>query len=188
MATSATATTAPPRVNRKALAVGLAVVLPLLAILVSNLGRDPHAVRSPLVGRPAPDFALPAVDGGGTLSLAALRGKPVVINFWATWCVPCYQEHPALTSAARAMGNDVQFLGVVYDDEEAKVREFLRERGSTYPSLLDDGGRTAIAYGVYGVPETYFIDPRGRIVEKYVGPLDPSTIATLVAKASAGPR
>jgi cytochrome c biogenesis protein CcmG/thiol:disulfide interchange protein DsbE len=169
--------------NRKALALGLVVVLPLLAILVMNLGRDPHSVRSPLVGRPAPAFALPVVGGGDPVRLDALRGKPVVVNFWATWCVPCYQEHPALTGAARAMGDDVQFLGVVYEDEEAKVRAFLAERGSTYPTLLDEGGRTAIAYGVYGVPETYFIDPAGRIVEKYVGPLDRSTISRLVARA-----
>jgi cytochrome c biogenesis protein CcmG/thiol:disulfide interchange protein DsbE len=184
-AAAAAASAPPARINRKALVLGLVLVLPLLAVLVFNLGRDPHSVRSPLVGRPAPDFALPAVSGGPVVSLGDLRGKPVVLNFWATWCVPCYQEHPALTSAARSLGDDVQFLGVVYDDEEARVREFLRERGSTYPSLLDPGGRTAIAYGVYGVPETYFIDPAGRIAEKYVGPLDPPTIAALLHKTRA---
>jgi cytochrome c biogenesis protein CcmG/thiol:disulfide interchange protein DsbE len=175
-------------VNRKALVVGLLVVLPLLAVLVANLGRDPHSVRSPLLGQSAPPFELSTVEGGAEISLESLRGKSVVMNFWATWCVPCFQEHPALTAAARAMGQDVQFLGVVYEDEEARVRAFLAERGTTYPSLLDPGGRTAIAYGVYGVPETYFIDPAGRVVEKYVGPLDPETIARLVAKASAGAR
>ena len=118
------------------------------------------------------------------ISLESLRGKPVVMNFWATWCVPCYQEHPALVGAARALGKDVQFLGVVYEDDEARVGAFLEKRGSAYPSLLDDGGRTAIAYGVAGVPETFFIDAAGRVVEKYVGPLDPETIARLVAKAS----
>ena len=97
--------------NRKALVAGLLVVLPLLAILVANLGRDPHSVRSPLIGRTAPAFALPPVDGGHPVTLESLKGKPVVINFWATWCVPCYQEHPALNGAAQAMQGDVQFLG-----------------------------------------------------------------------------
>ena len=177
-----------PRINRVALGMGLAVVLPLLAILVSNLGRDPHAVRSPLIGRPAPSFSLTPVGGGPPVSLESLRGRPVVINFWATWCVPCFQEHPALQGAARAMGSDVQFLGVVYEDDEARVRSFLAERGQAYPSLLDDGARTAIAYGVAGVPETYFIDAAGRISAKYSLPLDPQTIVQLVAQAKAGAR
>jgi cytochrome c biogenesis protein CcmG/thiol:disulfide interchange protein DsbE len=175
-------------VNRAALLLGLVVVLPLLAVLVLNLGRDPHSVRSPLIGRPAPPFALPRVGGGPPVTLESLRGKPVVINFWATWCVPCFQEHPALQGAARAMGRDVQFLGVVYEDDEARVRSFLAEHGQAYPSLLDDGARTAIAYGVAGVPETYFIDPTGRISAKYSLPLDPETIVQLVAQAKAGTR
>ena len=176
------------RINRVALGLGFAVVLPLLAILVLNLGRDPHAVRSPLIGRPAPSFTLTPVGGGPAVSLESLRGKPVVINFWATWCVPCFQEHPALQGAARALGSDVQFLGVVYEDDEARVQSFLAERGQAYPSLLDDGARTAIAYGVAGVPETYFIDAAGRISAKYSLPLDPETIVQLVARAKAGAR
>ena len=188
MATPAPAAIAPSgaRINRRALGLGLAVVLPLLAILVMNLGRDPHSVRSPLIGRPAPAFALSPVGGGAPVTLESLRGKPVVVNFWATWCVPCFQEHPALLAAARRMGGDVQFLGVVYDDEEGKVRSFLAERGQAYPSLLDDGARTAIAYGVAGVPETYFIDPTGRITAKVSQPLDSETILQLVAQARAG--
>jgi cytochrome c biogenesis protein CcmG/thiol:disulfide interchange protein DsbE len=86
------------------------------------------------------------------------------------------------------MGRDVQFLGVVYEDDEARVLSFLAEHGQAYPSLLDDGARTAIAYGVAGVPETYFIDPTGRISAKYSLPLDPETIVQLVAQAKAGTR
>jgi cytochrome c biogenesis protein CcmG/thiol:disulfide interchange protein DsbE len=173
------------RVNTKVLIAGAAVVVPLLVVLILNIRRDPHSVRSPLIGRQAPSFSLPPVAGGAPMSLDSLRGRPVVVNFWATWCVPCFQEHAALSSAAQAL-RDVQFVGVVYEDEEARTRAFLQERPSAYPSLLDADGRTAIAYGVFGVPETFFIDRTGRIVEKYVGPLDQETIAALVAKAKGG--
>jgi len=173
------------RVNPWVLGAGLAVVVPLLAVLVLNLGRDPHSIRSPLVGRAAPAFSLAPVGGGAPVSLASLRGRPVVINFWATWCVPCFEEHAALTAAARTFG-DAQFLGVVYEDDEARTKAFLADRGSSYPALLDPDGRTAIAYGVFGVPETFFIDGAGRIAEKFVGPLNRATIASLIAKAKGG--
>jgi cytochrome c biogenesis protein CcmG/thiol:disulfide interchange protein DsbE len=186
-AASSAGTERAPRINRKVLVAGLAIVLPLLAVLVANLGRDPHSVRSPLVGRPAPAFSLTPVGGGNPVALDSLRGKPVVINFWATWCVPCFQEHPALTEAARSL-RDVQFLGIVYEDEEALTGEFLRQRGSAYPTLMDKDGKAAIAYGVFGVPETFFIGADGRIVEKYVGPLDRGTIVELVARAKGGAR
>ena len=173
------------RVNPWVLGAGLAVVVPLLAVLVMNLGRDPHSIRSPLVGRAAPAFSLAPLGGGAPVSLESLRGRPVVINFWATWCVPCFEEHAALTAAARAFG-EVQFLGVIYEDDEARTQAFLAQRGSSYPALLDPEGRTAIAYGVFGVPETFFIDGAGRIVEKYVGPLNRGTIAALIARAKGG--
>jgi cytochrome c biogenesis protein CcmG/thiol:disulfide interchange protein DsbE len=170
-------------VNAKVLLAGLVVVLPLLLILVANLGRDPHVVTSPLIGRPAPPFMLVPLGGGDPVSLEALRGRVVVLNFWASWCVPCVQEHPALTSAARASGADVVFLGVVYEDEEARAKDFVAEHGSAFPSLMDPDSKTAIAYGIFGVPETYFISPGGTIADKFVGPLSPDTISELVAKA-----
>jgi cytochrome c biogenesis protein CcmG, thiol:disulfide interchange protein DsbE len=173
-----------PRFNTRVLVMGAVVVLPLLVILVLNIDRNPHSVRSPLVGREAPPFSLVPVGGGPSVSLESLRGRPAVLNFWATWCVPCFQEHAALTSAARTMGHDVQFLGIVYQDEEEGIQAYLRRQGQAYPSLMDSDGKVAIAYGVFGVPETYFIDGNGRITDKYVGPLDPPTIATLVARAS----
>ena len=169
--------------NKKVLVVGLAVVLPLIALLVLNLERDPHAIPSPLVGRAAPPFTLAPVGGGEPVSLARLQGRPVVLNFWATWCVPCVQEHPLLLSAARQLGEEVQFLGVVYQDEEETARSWLRRRGSSYPSLVDPQSKTAIAYGIIGVPETYFIDPRGTIVAKHIGPLDSQTLMARLREA-----
>ena len=174
--------------NRKVLAVGAVVVVPLLGLLFANLGRDPHKVDSPLIGKPAPPFTLAPISGGPAVTLDAFRGRAVVLNFWATWCVPCYEEHEALQQGARTMGKDVQFLGVVYEDEEDKVRAFLKQRGSAYPHFLDDGGKTAIAFGVYGVPETYFISPDGVVVDKYVGPLNGSALAALVQRATDGAR
>jgi cytochrome c biogenesis protein CcmG/thiol:disulfide interchange protein DsbE len=174
--------------NRRVLSAGLILVVPLLGVLYANLGRDPHSVDSPLIGRPAPPFSLRPVGGGEPVTLESLRGRPVVVNFWATWCVPCLQEHETLVRGARALGSEVQFLGIVHDDEEQAVQQFLKERGSAYPSLMDDGGRTALAYGIFGVPESYFIDREGLIVSKFVGPLGPDTLAALVRKASGSGR
>lgn len=154
--------------------------------MVVSLGRDPHKVESPLLGRKAPPFSLPAIGSDRTVTLESLRGKTVVLNFWATWCLPCVDEHPVLTAAPRRFGDDVVFLGIVYEDEAPNVQRFLRERGGSYPSLLDDGGKVAIAFGVYGVPETYFISPEGRIVNKYVGPLTPGLLSGFVQEAQAG--
>jgi cytochrome c biogenesis protein CcmG/thiol:disulfide interchange protein DsbE len=168
--------------NRSVLLISLLLAVPLLLVLFMNLGRDPHTVVSPLIGRPAPPFSLPRVAGGPEVSLAALRGKPVVINFWATWCVPCFEEHAVLLQGARA-NPDVQFLGVVYEDEAEQVNAYLQRQGSAFPSLLDPGDRTAIAFGVFGVPETYFVDAAGTIVAKFVGPLSEATLAENLRKA-----
>jgi len=171
--------------NHKVLIGGLVLALSLVGLLFANLGRDPHAVTSPLVGRAAPAFRLKPVGGGPPVDLAQLRGRPVIVNFWATWCVPCFEEHPVLVQAARDLGSSVQILGIVYEDEEERVDGFLRQHGQAYPSLLDLESKTAIAYGVHGVPETYFIDGKGRIVAKKEGPLTPETLTEYLRQASA---
>jgi cytochrome c biogenesis protein CcmG/thiol:disulfide interchange protein DsbE len=163
--------------NRWVLLVGLLVLAPLVAVLYLNIGHDPSAIETPMIGRPAPPFQLRPAGGGAAVSLAGLEGKPVVLNFWATWCVPCAQEHESLVEASRAWQGRVHFLGMVYEDQEDQVLAYLRSRGGPpYPSLMDPDDRTAIAYGISGVPETFFIDAHGRIADKYVGPLRPLDI------------
>jgi len=184
----ATTNQAPPRAfNTRVLLVGLAVVVPLVLLLLLNLGRDPHAIGSPLVGRPAPDFSLQPLDGGEPVTLASLRGRPAVLNFWASWCVPCFQEHPLLVAASRGLGDRVRFVGVIYQDSEEQVRSFLARQGSAYPSLVDPGSRTAIAFGIFGVPETYFLDAEGRITAKHVGPLDAASLRAKLEQAGVTP-
>lgn len=171
--------------NRRALLVGLCLTVPLIGLLLASLGRETHAVRSPLIGRPAPAFSLLPAGGGPRVSLADLRGQPVVLNFWATWCGPCHDEHGILVRAAQALAGRVRFVGVAYEDDEESVRQFVRQNGGGYPSLMDEHGRTAIAYGVYGVPETFFLDAGGRIVAKHTGPLGEAQLAAQLDKAAA---
>lgn len=171
--------------NRVVLLVGSILTAALLVVLFTGLGKDPSAIDSPLVGKPAPPFALKAVGSGQTIDLTKYRGKPLVLNFWATWCRPCWDEHPTLTESAEALGDRVQFIGVVFQDEEAKILDFLRQRGSAYPTVVDDRGKTAIAYGIGGVPETFFLDARGTIVAKHSGPLSPELLQDYVTKAIA---
>jgi cytochrome c biogenesis protein CcmG/thiol:disulfide interchange protein DsbE len=173
-------------INRRVLVVGAVVALPLVGLLLVSLGRNPQRIDSPLVGMPAPFFRLVPAGGGAPVSLDQLRGRPVVLNFWATWCGPCFDEHPVLLDGARRHAGRAQFLGAIYDDEEAPIVAFLKQHGSAYPTLVDGGGRTAIAYGVYGVPETFFISPTGTITDKYVGPLTSEKLDELLARAGEG--
>ena len=168
--------------NKKVLIIGLAVILPLLGILLIGLGNDPTKIRSPLIGKAAPEFTLRDVSTGEIVSLESARGKPMVVNFWATWCVPCYAEHPYLVEAANRYGSQAMFVGVVYEDEEEAINRFLRQYGRAYPALQDADGRAAIAYGVYGVPETFFIDSSGTIVAKHEGPLDATALREYLAQ------
>ena len=171
------------RVNWMIVAIGAAIVLPLVAVLASGFNKDPHALPSMLEGRVAPPFALHTLEGA-PVDLPSLAGTPVILNFWSTWCQPCRFEHPYLQESARAFP-DVRFFGILYGDEAEKARRYLRQQGSAYPTLDDPGGRVAIEYGVAGVPETFFIDRHGKILHKFSGPLPPDVIRAYVAELRA---
>ncbi|XXF80876.1 redoxin domain-containing protein [Myxococcaceae bacterium GXIMD 01537] len=159
-------------------ALAFAVVcLALLGVLYKGFGRNPHEVPFMFQGQPAPDFTLRTLEGNEEVSLEKLRGRPVVINFWASWCGPCKIEHPVLEWGAREYGGRAQFLGVVFEDTDDNARKFLRQMGESFPQLSDPRSRTSVRYGVAGVPETYFIDAQGTIRGKHVGPIDPETLA-----------
>jgi cytochrome c biogenesis protein CcmG, thiol:disulfide interchange protein DsbE len=162
--------------------IGLGVALPLIGLLGFGLTRDPTTIDSPLPGKPAPDFDLARMTGGGSLNLSQLRGKVVIVNFWASWCIPCRSEHPLLSMAHRRWAPEgVQFIGIVYNDTPDNARAWLQEMGGEeWPTLLDPGGRTAIEFGVYGVPETFIIDPDGIVVHKQLSVITPEVVAQFV--------
>jgi cytochrome c biogenesis protein CcmG/thiol:disulfide interchange protein DsbE len=129
---------------------------------------------------------LPLFDGG-VLRLDQLRGKVVLLNFWASWCVPCREEARDLEAAWHTYKTqDVIFIGVNIQDKEPDARAFLDEFGITYPNGIDHGSKIAIDYGVYGVPETFFIDRNGRITYKHIGALGTGLIARKIDQTIRG--
>jgi cytochrome c biogenesis protein CcmG/thiol:disulfide interchange protein DsbE len=149
-----------------------AAVLPVLALLAYGFWTNPREIPSPLLGRAATPFALTTFDKA-PLALEDLRGKIVVLNFWASWCIPaCYDEAPALERTWLAYKDKgVVVVGVNVQDTEAPAKKFLARFGHSFPNAPDPKGHVAVDYGVYGVPETFFIDRRGRVRFKHVGAL-----------------
>jgi cytochrome c biogenesis protein CcmG/thiol:disulfide interchange protein DsbE len=149
--------------------VPLAAV-PVLALLAYGFRVNPRDIPSPLVGRPAAAFALTTFDGAPR-DLAALRGRVVVLNFWASWCYPaCYEEAPVLERGWRAYKDrGVVVLGVDIQDKDEAALKFIKQFSLTFPNAPDRAGKVSVDYGVYGVPETFFIDREGRIRVKHVG-------------------
>jgi cytochrome c biogenesis protein CcmG/thiol:disulfide interchange protein DsbE len=150
--------------------VALAAVAGLLGLLVWRLT---HQSKPPKIGGPAPVFTARRMDGAGSFDLASLRGKPVVVNFWASWCDPCKQEAKALEQAWRQYRRQgVVFVGIDYHDVTGDARRFLEHHGVTYLSVLDGSGQIGDRYGLTGVPETFFVDRRGRLVGDHIlGPI-----------------
>jgi cytochrome c biogenesis protein CcmG, thiol:disulfide interchange protein DsbE len=168
-----------------ALVVGSTAVL-----LGAGLGHDPNKLPDVLEGRPAPEFDLATVDGSRRVRLADLRGQVVVLNFWASWCSACRQEEPALRDAfERYRDRGVTVLGVSFQDSATDAIAYALAHRVTWPLLSDPGSRTGLAYGVTGLPETYFIAPDGRVARKVAAPVTTGLIEQEVARAlgRAGP-
>ena len=167
------------------LSVGLAL------IFATRFGEDPGLVPSPLLGRPAPSLDLPLLDGSGTFDAASLRDKVVVVNFFASWCAPCREEQPDLAAAADAFADrGVVVVEIAYQDQAASAFEFLDEFGRSEAAvyLADPGSRAAIAYGVFGIPETFFIAGDGTVVGKAIGATDALTLGTTIDAVLRGER
>lgn len=163
-----------------------ASAIPVLALLAYGLTRDPNRIESPLPGRQAFDFAAPTLEGD-TLRLSDLGGRVVILNFWASWCLACIDEHAYLVEASRRYPeSEVQVLGVVYQDRPENARRWMSRMGGDWPSVIDRSSRIAIDYGVYGVPETYFIGKDGRIAYKQIGPVDGELLTTWIERLRSG--
>lgn len=158
-------------------------VVLLVALLWFGFGRDPSIVPDPLVDKPAPDFSL-ASTSGQTVRLQSLRGRPVVLNFFASWCVACKLEEHYLVQADRKWGKRVTLVGVIYQDSSSDAAAFTRDHGGRWTDLVDPGAVTAINFGVTGVPETFFINQRGVIVYHTVSLL-PAALQAGITKALA---
>ncbi len=153
--------------------IPLVLFVILVIFLAIGLGRDPHEVPSPLIGKAAPTFQLPQLkDPGKSFSAQQMRGKVWLLNVWASWCVSCREEHPLLLDYARSAA--VPIYGLNYKDKREDALEWLEQLGDPYVlSAADEDGRVAIDYGVYGAPETYLIDRDGVIRFKQVGAVTP---------------
>lgn len=174
--------------NWKRASTATVVAIPIIALLGFGMTRDPKDIPSPLPGRAAPPFSLAVfAEGvgaqhrasGDTIRLAEHSGEVVVLNFWASWCLACRDEHATLSQVAEAYaGRGAKFYGVLYNDVPANGTRWISEMGGqSYPSLEDPRTRTAIDYGLYGVPETFFIGRDGKVAYKYVGPIPATVLA-----------
>lgn len=151
-------------------AIPIVLTLCVLALLGFGLTHDPREVPSPLIGKPAPAFALPGLGGTpASLSAADLQGRPVLVNFFASWCAGCRVEHPLLMQLAQ---QGVEIVGIDYKDAEADATAWLARHGNPYRVVaVDLQGAAGLDWGVYGVPETYVLGSDGSILYKHIGPV-----------------
>lgn len=165
------------------------VIFGILAVMfgLALSSGDPSRLPSALIGRPAPAIALPALEGlsEGTNSVPGFstadlaKGEVAVVNFWASWCVPCVQEHPLLVALEQRTG--VKLYGINYKDQAATARRFLGRYGNPFTAVgVDNEGRAAIDWGVTGMPETFILNGKGEIIYKHIGPISPEALETKI--------
>jgi cytochrome c biogenesis protein CcmG, thiol:disulfide interchange protein DsbE len=169
------------RHRTRLLAGVVAAVAVIVALLATGLGRNPLVIASPLVGRAAPNFTLPQLDGQ-PVTLSKLQGQVVVINFWASWCAECRVEQAALDQTwQQFQDSGVVVIGVNFEDSTGAARGYVRTASVTYPVVEDADSRTALAYGLRGVPETFIVNRSGRIVNRIIGPVDAAALTSEIS-------
>ena len=141
------------------------------------------ATAGPRIGQAAPDFALADLDGNA-LTLSELQGRPVIVNFWGSWCGPCVDEFPVLQRAlTRHQGDDLVVVGIVVRDNSESARDFMARMGASWTSAMDPGGMTARSFGILGAPESFFVDRDGIVRGRQFGPLTASDLERQLALA-----
>jgi cytochrome c biogenesis protein CcmG, thiol:disulfide interchange protein DsbE len=162
----------------------LVALVGLIAVFALNIDRDPSYVQSVLIDRPAPQFSLAPVPGIDTpgFDTASLDGQVSVVNVFASWCIPCRDEHPLLVALKDETG--VRLVGINQKDAPENARAFLSELGNPYDAIgADSDGRVSIDWGVYGVPETFVVDADGIVRFKHIGPISPQSLRDEVIPA-----
>jgi len=168
-------------VKRLAFLLPVALLVGVALLFYAGLEQGPPSeLPSPLVGKPAPNFVLAALDGRARgFARADLDGHPTIVNFWASWCAPCRIEHPMLQALASDRG--FTLLGVVYKDDPKRARGFLDELGDPFAGIvIDPKGRAGIDWGITGVPETFVVDSQGIVRAHVSGPLTPEIVETVI--------
>ena len=157
---------------------------PLLGLLAFGFTRDARYITSPLLSKPAAPFTITLFDGG-KITLTDLRGKAVFLNFWASWCPPCRAEAKELEAAwQKVKDKNMVFIGVALQDTDENSREFLKEFEVTYPNGKDESGKIGVDYGTWGIPESFFFDPQGRITYKHVGGIRAALVLSKIEEAA----
>lgn len=156
-------------------AIAAALVFMVFGIMfTSRFGGDPSISTSPLIGKQAPSGPIALMDGSGEMSMSDFSGDILVVNFWASWCLACREEHPALLKAAADYEEfGATFIAVNYQDTNANAIGYLDELGWSPETVyvVDEGSSTAFSWGVLGIPETFFVDRDGIVVGKVSGPV-----------------